>query len=71
MKNDLLASIGGFDVAVDRPTELVLQSYAIPLADFVAADPAFLPAHLSSIKLVVDRAQAGSISLTEAGLGGD
>jgi dienelactone hydrolase len=67
-KSDMLTSLGGLDVRLDHPTELVLQTYEIPLADFAVADPAFVPAHVTSLRIVVDRAGAGALWLTEVGL---
>lgn len=49
-------------------SELVPQSYVIPLADFRAADPHFDPAHLATIRLVFDGTRAGTVMLTDVGL---
>jgi dienelactone hydrolase len=48
--------------------ELVLQTYVIPLADFVTASPQFAPDKLKSIRLVFDRAPAGTIILDDVGV---
>ena len=52
---------------MSSPVERVVQSYAIPLADFVAVDDSFDPARLASIGLRLDRASAGALYV--AGLG--
>jgi dienelactone hydrolase len=48
--------------------ELVLQTYVMPLADFVAASPRFAPDKLKSIRLVFDRSPAGTIILDDVGV---
>ena len=48
--------------------ELVLQTYVMPLADFVAASPQFAPDKLKAIRLVFDRAPAGTIILDDVGV---
>jgi hypothetical protein len=48
--------------------ELVLQTYVMPLADFVTASPRFAPDKLRSIRLVFDRAPAGTIILDDVGV---
>ena len=48
--------------------ELVLQTYVMPMADFVAASPQFAPDKLKSIRLVFDRALAGTIILDDVGV---
>ncbi|MEJ7809956.1 MAG: hypothetical protein WKG32_05990 [Gemmatimonadaceae bacterium] len=49
-------------------SELVLQSYVIPLADFARAAPGFDPTRLKAIRLVFDRTPAGTIVLDDMGL---
>jgi dienelactone hydrolase len=49
-------------------TELVLQTYVIPLADGVRAEPRFDPARLATIRLVFDRTVAGTVVLDDVGL---
>ena len=66
-KSELLASLSMMDLALDAPVERVLQTYELPLADFVAADPAFDPARLAAIRLVVDRSSAGALWVSEVG----
>jgi dienelactone hydrolase len=48
--------------------ELVLQTYVVPLADFVAASPQFAPDKLKAIRLVFDRTLAGTIILDDIGV---
>lgn len=48
--------------------ELVLQSYTMPLADFVAARPGFDPARLRKVRLVFDRVDAGTVLVDEIGV---
>ncbi|MCU0477439.1 MAG: hypothetical protein MUE92_01640 [Chloroflexi bacterium] len=70
VKSDLLASLAaltGLDLSMSSPVERVVQSYAIPLADFVAVDATFDPTRLASIALRLDRATPGALYL--AGLG--
>lgn len=48
--------------------ELVLQSYTMPLADFVAAAPGFDPARLRRVRLLFDRVDAGTVLVDEIGI---
>jgi dienelactone hydrolase len=48
--------------------ELVLQTYVMPLSDFVAVSPQFAPGKLRAIRLVFDRAVAGTIVLDDVGV---
>jgi dienelactone hydrolase len=48
--------------------ELVLQTYVLPLADFVTASPQFAPDKLKAIRLVFDRSPAGTIILDDVGV---
>jgi dienelactone hydrolase len=48
--------------------EIVLQTYVVPLADFVRARPGFETARLKTIRLVFDRTVAGTIVLSDIGL---
>jgi dienelactone hydrolase len=47
--------------------ELVLQSFTIPVGDFVAAAPALDPSMLREIRLVFDRAVAGTVIIDDIG----
>lgn len=49
-------------------SELIPQSYTIPLADFVAAAPALDPSRLATIRWVFDGTRAGTVVLTDVGL---
>jgi dienelactone hydrolase len=48
--------------------EIVLQSYHLPLADFVAAEPRLDPTRLRQVRLVFDRADAGTVIVDEIGV---
>lgn len=48
--------------------EVVLQTYVVPLADFVRAQPAFDAGRLKAIQLVFDRTVAGTVVLSDIGL---
>ena len=48
--------------------EIVLQTYVLPLADFVRAKPGFDAGRLRSIRLLFDRTVAGTIVLSDVGL---
>ncbi len=48
--------------------EIVLQTYVIPLADFVRATPAFQPARLRTVRLVFDRTVAGTVIMSDIGV---
>lgn len=50
------------------PAEPVLQSYALPLADFVKVNPAFDPRSVRSIRFIFDRTRRGSVILDGVGL---
>ncbi len=49
------------------PTEMVLQSYHIPLSDFAESTPGLDPARLVAVRLVFDRATAGEVVVDEIG----
>ena len=53
--------------AFDHQWELVLQSFSIPLADLVEANPAFDPARPREIRLLFDRTPAGTVVLDNIG----
>ena len=54
----------------DNQWELVLQSFSIPLADFVEANPAFDPARPREIRLLFDRSAAGTVVVDDIGFSG-
>jgi hypothetical protein len=47
---------------------MVLQTYVMPLADFVQASPQFDPRRLRSIRLVFDRLVAGTVVVDDIGI---
>ena len=51
----------------DNQWELVLQSFSIPLADLVEANPAFDPARPREIRLLFDRTAAGTVVVDDIG----
>lgn len=67
-KGGLVDALGGLPLSVNAPVEHVLQSYAIPLAEYASEDPAFRPDRVTSIRVVVDRSIAGAMWLAEVGL---
>jgi dienelactone hydrolase len=48
--------------------EMVLQTYVMPMSDFVAVAPQLDPAHLRSIRLVFDRLVAGTVVVDDIGV---
>lgn len=48
--------------------EIVLQSYVIPMADFVAAEPTLDPVKLRSVRFVFDRAIWGTVLMDDVGI---
>ena len=48
--------------------ELIPQTFVMPLADFAAAEPAFDPRQIASIRLVFDRTVAGTVVVEHIGL---
>ncbi len=50
-------------------TEPVLQTYEIPLSDFVAANPQFDPGLLKQIRFRFDRTRTAVILLDQVGFG--
>jgi len=48
-------------------SEAVLQSFAFPLADFVAVNPAFDPTGLTQVRFVFDCTEAGIVILDNVG----
>ena len=58
------------DIEEDRfgsLSEIVLQSYAIPLADFAAVEPRLNLAALARVRFLFDRAPAGTVLLDDIG----
>ena len=54
--------------AFARTYEIVLQTYVMPMADFVKASPQFAPDKLKSMRLVFDRNPAATIILDDVGV---
>ena len=50
--------------------ESIMQSYALPLADFVEVNAQFDPTRLRAIHFVFDRTKRGSVLLDAVGLRG-
>jgi dienelactone hydrolase len=48
--------------------EMVLQTYVMPLADFMQVSPSLDPTHLRSIRLVFDRLVAGTVVVDDIGV---
>ena len=47
--------------------EVVLQTYAVPLSDLVAAAPTFDPSRVRSVRFVFDRAVWGTVQMDDIG----
>lgn len=54
-------------IAMGGPVEQVLQTYELPLADFIQANPQFSPAELKTIRFSFDRTASGQIILDNIG----
>ncbi len=68
-KHDLLSSVAGIDVALRSPVERVLQTYAIRLSEFEAADQRFRAGDLEGIALRFDAVGPGAVYIAEVGIG--
>lgn len=58
------------DIEEDRfgaLSETVLQTYTLPFADFVAANPALDPLQLTQVRFVFDRAVSGTVLIDDIG----
>ncbi len=51
-----------------HPWELILQTYAIPIGDFMSENPRLDPMSLRAVSLVFDRSVAGEVAVDEIGL---
>lgn len=49
-------------------SELVLQTYVLPLRDFAREVPAFDPAKLAAVRLLFDRTRTGTVVVSDIGL---
>ena len=67
-KEGPLTALSGVDLSVRSRVERVLQTYAIPLRDFEAVDPAFRADRLDTIRLRLDRSTAGALWIADVGL---
>ncbi len=68
-KHEVITALAGVDVAVRTPVERVLQTYAIRLADFEAADARFSSEDLDRLTLRFDAGAPGSVYVAEVGIG--
>jgi len=50
------------------PEEILFRRFALPIDDFVAANPSFDPASLASINFIFDRAEKGAIIVDDLSL---
>jgi len=66
-KANWIAAMPGYQIATARAAEQVGQTYDLPLADFVAANPAFNPASLTEMSFLFDGANAGQIVVDDVG----
>ena len=48
--------------------EIIPQTYVLPLAEFAKTTPAFAPNKIRAVRLVFDRAVAGTVVLTDVGI---
>ena len=49
-------------------SEPVGTTYVMPMASFVAANAAFNPSMLRTVRLVFDRAKSGSVTIDDVGI---
>jgi dienelactone hydrolase len=68
VKDERLVVTTTIDLSLRSPVERVLQTYAIPLAMFEAADPAFSSADLETVRLRIGRSEPGALWIADAGL---
>ena len=52
----------------NEPEEILFRRFALPINDFVAANPAFDPAALASISFIFNRAEKGAIMIDDLSL---
>lgn len=67
-KHDLLASVAGIDLSVRAESEVVLQTYELPLSAFMELDPTFDPAQLERFSIEVARDGGGALWIAEPAL---
>jgi hypothetical protein len=68
VKADWALGAAGFNITLARPAEWVPQTYDLPFAAFIAADPAFAPGLLSRVRLSFAGPGGGDLYLDEIGL---
>jgi dienelactone hydrolase len=66
-KADWVAAAPGIQMTLATPYERVDQTFDLPLAAFVAANPDFAPRQLTTITVLFDGAAAGQVMLDEVG----
>ena len=66
-KAEWVAASPGIQMTLATPYERVDQTFDLPLAAFVAANPGFEPGALSAITFLFDGAAAGGVMLDEVG----
>jgi len=67
-KHDALAALAGVDLAVRSESEIVVQTYDIPLSSFASVDPSFRPGRLTEVAVEIARTTAGAVWITEPAL---
>jgi dienelactone hydrolase len=68
-KDPLVMATTSIDISLRSPVERVLQTYAIPLAMFEEAGPAFDASHLAGFRLRFDRERAGVAWIADVAIG--
>ena len=68
LKHDLLADVAGMDVSVRAASEIVLQTYELPLAMITATAPGLELEALTSMAVEVDRTADGALWIAEPAL---
>ena len=63
-----ISKFGNESSIYPKSSDVVLQSFELPLSAFVTADPRFEPASLAAIRFVFDRSKEGAIALDDVAL---
>lgn len=66
-KADWIAAVPSYEIDTVAPYERVDQTYDVPLADFVTANPDFRPESLSSVRWLFDGQTSGKLLIDEIG----
>ena len=66
-KAEWIASVSSYEIDVATPYERVDQTYDLPLAAFMAANPDFRPEALSAVRFLFDGETGGKLLLDEVG----